>query len=678
MYDLILTMKEYPKRHSNHIIQTRAEKGFSLLVPDELIINDFRKDYGTDYDVEIVENNNAIGIHFSVQLKGIERVNKNSSHLKLKGIRRSNINRWLNRLEPTLLVAYDVEEKVGYWVWVDSSFVDLSRKSQSFIVKIPIANQLTDEIWDSIISHVKKVHALKYAKLPVAEPEDNEISELAWSHLQQGDFDLAAHYYKKCLSRANKSAKDHHNLAICQYEIKNYDKAIVQINQSLDSEQTFDSKFAKASILTEMAALKHDKLIATEGAEIFADLIEERPTAELFYNYANALQQRGDFKEAAINYRHSLKLFPNNDQAWCNLGNTLVKLKKYDKAMKAYDCALRLNPDLPQALFNKGKLLVTIGDVEDAISLLESSYDTIQNGDDDFKYMEFHIADAHHRNQDLETALTWNKIGSSKNPGDDYYLNQRSKIYAKGRGESLFDPHEVLSFYENYLENKQGQINRGPTVYEVIQLNKELGKTIAEQWSFIQSEFSLYERYSEVILNDLSIDESDFLESLKSYELFDEFRIKNPNNRHFIVLEEISIGLPFDKLSDLMDVLLSVSFGYLTNFLVNKTQRSLRYSDIDFTEVYEYLNNIYPQLALTLYDSVSENKNGDIVISLISQYVSRSASSEMVRQIGFLASVMGGRGKPKFLDDEKTLRHWEIRFMYEAGTIIHKNRVTLI
>ncbi len=104
-------MEDLPNRHRNHEIETLSERYLKNKIPYSWVVNHFQVDYGTDYKCEILLDRGVTGMNFMIQLKGKEKeVNNDSVKLNPK---KSTLNRWNNRLEPTMIVAEDE----AYWSW---------------------------------------------------------------------------------------------------------------------------------------------------------------------------------------------------------------------------------------------------------------------------------------------------------------------------------------------------------------------------------------------------------------------------------------------------------------------------------------------------------------------------------------------------------------------------------
>lgn len=145
-------MENYPNRHRNHEIETLSDRFLKNYIPVSWITNFFEIDYGTDYNCEITSERQVTGNNFSIQLKGKE-TEQNQDSIKII-LKRTNINRLLNRLEPTIIIVYIVDENEAYWKWFEDNTVDLTQSNDSYTVSIPRDNKLSKLNWTVISEHV--------------------------------------------------------------------------------------------------------------------------------------------------------------------------------------------------------------------------------------------------------------------------------------------------------------------------------------------------------------------------------------------------------------------------------------------------------------------------------------------------------------------------------------------
>ena len=83
-------------------------------------------------------------------------------------------------------------------------------------------------------------------------------------------------------------------------------------------------------------------------------------------NLGSALQNRGQFEDAAACYRRALKLKPDFAIAHRNLGNVLVELGQLDGAVASFRRAVKFQPDFAEAHSNLGNALHELGQFDSA------------------------------------------------------------------------------------------------------------------------------------------------------------------------------------------------------------------------------------------------------------------------------------------------------------------------
>jgi len=118
-----------------------------------------------------------------------------------------------------------------------------------------------------------------------------------------------------------------------------------------------------------------------------------RKILELDNMHVNALHmlgtiylERGAVKEAAVLIKKSLAVFPQQPDAWCNLGLCMEKIEDANGALAAYEKSLQLRPNFPGALYNRAALFrkqrnyeAALSDLEIAISLQPNFINAINN-----------------------------------------------------------------------------------------------------------------------------------------------------------------------------------------------------------------------------------------------------------------------------------------------------------
>jgi hypothetical protein len=141
------------KRPRSHEIDELAMRVFQGALPASWVVNKQPLDYAKDYLVEIVEAGSLTGITFLVQLKGQESLSLSRD--------RKHATFWLKRKYavyytdkvrlPVFLVLVDVNQGVGYWVFVQAHLLDdlrgtKWRKKDTVAIRVPTQNQLADTV----------------------------------------------------------------------------------------------------------------------------------------------------------------------------------------------------------------------------------------------------------------------------------------------------------------------------------------------------------------------------------------------------------------------------------------------------------------------------------------------------------------------------------------------------
>jgi hypothetical protein len=119
------------KRTRPHVIEDEAEKIFRAALPPEWIFRKIAKDYGVDYEVELVDVETVTGNRVWFQLKGMERVRKSvrlkvldkqgaTSHVKVHHVvydAETELLKYALRCDfPLLLALADLAEAEVYWL----------------------------------------------------------------------------------------------------------------------------------------------------------------------------------------------------------------------------------------------------------------------------------------------------------------------------------------------------------------------------------------------------------------------------------------------------------------------------------------------------------------------------------------------------------------------------------
>lgn len=359
-----------PIRHESHILENKSRKFFQKSIPDEWVVNSPDNDYGIDFNVEISVNNRMTGLNFSVQLKSTGASKKeNTISATLK---HSTVSYYFSRLEPVMIIIYDLEDDEAYWSWIHELNIDLTKSNETYTASISKNKRISAIDWDDIINFIQEIFNRRsfIEYLDIKTLSATQIA--AWKAFYSGAYEQAIFLFKQ-LQKEEDDVNITQAIAWSHYLIHNYKEALLTINRLLNLVQTDYILQVKACILTEFGIRTGDKGMILSGKMIFEKYISSNSDALQLYNYANALGSLGDDTRAAEYYNLSLSKNPNSAECWKNLGSIYWNLGQHDDEIKCYDNALAINPTLREALFSKGVTLSKVyGKHEEALNLFSS------------------------------------------------------------------------------------------------------------------------------------------------------------------------------------------------------------------------------------------------------------------------------------------------------------------
>ncbi len=174
------------KRPKSHEIEKQSKAIFQQLLPIGWVPREENPDYGIDFNVETVIDENLTGKRFYVQLKGIESPNIKGDSLSYSMEVRHLKYYYESCRLPVFLVVIDVKSKIPYWIflqeYIDKNFPKdkwLNKKKLS--VHIPASNNsLNDE---AFIKYIDNAFEFMHKLHPISPHRAIKIEKDKWESL---------------------------------------------------------------------------------------------------------------------------------------------------------------------------------------------------------------------------------------------------------------------------------------------------------------------------------------------------------------------------------------------------------------------------------------------------------------------------------------------------------------
>jgi hypothetical protein len=163
------------KRTRTHEIDEEAMRILKLFLPVAWVVTEQHPDYGKDFLVEIVEDQELTGFNFFIQLKGEESIQpiKDGKCVSFP-LKKKHAIYYADKLkQPIFLVVIDISRRVGYWLFLQKHLLENWphqnwRFKKSVSVQLPSTNTLADI--DALRTAVKEAHDYMVARHPAAIP----------------------------------------------------------------------------------------------------------------------------------------------------------------------------------------------------------------------------------------------------------------------------------------------------------------------------------------------------------------------------------------------------------------------------------------------------------------------------------------------------------------------------
>lgn len=317
-----------------------------------------RRDFGTDYQLEVLDRGQRTNFRVHVQLKGTDAVPNADGSFSIS-VPRTNLNYLLTH-PSSIYVCYSLRTK------------QLLVRTADDVFRLYEANKMGERIWTEqswitvrFLAPFDQSFQQRLQRLVLSTGKAERNRRLEWRAAPPGKIKhLTTHNYRPIPVPLERPE------ALCLLE-----RLYQQLADDITISSSFDQFHAvlsdnegalswlyMAEINLGMNGYQPNRERIKAAIQHLEDAMSRRRITKGSGHYAvgNAWQALGDYEKAITQYRSALKLLSNADsselaaQCWTNLGIALHEAGHVATAKSAYETALTLDPELAEAHLEMG------------------------------------------------------------------------------------------------------------------------------------------------------------------------------------------------------------------------------------------------------------------------------------------------------------------------------------
>lgn len=445
---------DLPKRHTNHIIETKAENAFQQVISASecfMIQQTDKQDYGTDYQIEVTDGEYATNIRIHVQLKGTKKALNKDGSISID-IKRSNLN-YLISQPHSFFVCYHIPtdtlkscsadavlRQYGHsgHQWTEQQTItvnfteNLSIAKLEFLAKFAKANTISlrnTKIKQIIASSNELMNTIRDVPYDLYIPEDPELAATLLSTLYNNSEDQKiSDAFDRFLALF---PPDHNAIIYCYMAEINIGMAQKDINI--------------ARIKNGITYLK-TKLKTKQFS-----------SGSLLYSIGNGYSVLGINKDAITAYKKAIDNLNNSDidlLAMCykNLGSSYDNIGNQAEAISCYKKSITYNNQLPEANFALGNFYLKNGKYEEALKHFDEIVFAEPTTEKQFSVLGwrvnalFNLKEGRSAFREINTLLS-----NTANSGEWIWSWCAQQVALFGR-DSIDNAKLSISFWDRYLK----------------------------------------------------------------------------------------------------------------------------------------------------------------------------------------------------------------------------------
>ncbi|GAB1260006.1 DUF4365 domain-containing protein [Aurantivibrio plasticivorans] len=348
-------LDDFPERDSNHKIQEVAETAFRTAISQcecFVIQHEDRRDYGTDFQLEVIDNESMTNVRIHVQVKGTECQELNDGSVS-RSVARSNLN-YLLQQPCSIYVCCHIPTNRLLVRYVDDVYKEYEHQGSGWRNQRSITVNFTQNFDDDFQEKLKgrsftlAKHSRNERILFSNTPPD-QISTLIEITKEQIIVPAGYNQAKMLLDELYHAGKD-------QIISNSFDQFLVEL--SSHPEDMLTAYMAEINLGINGVEINEDRI--RTGIEEIIKVIELEcfELGSLLYSMGNGWLALKEFERARDAYNNALvelsrpELSNLSAQCYKNMGSVMEHLSDDESvALGFYQRALELSPQLSEAHF---------------------------------------------------------------------------------------------------------------------------------------------------------------------------------------------------------------------------------------------------------------------------------------------------------------------------------------
>ena len=369
-------LDDLPKRDANHVAEEKAETAFQgrLTASGRFILQRAdRKDYGTDCEIEVVDQEQATNVRVHVQLKGTERPLNADASLSIE-VSRSNLN-YLLMHPHSLYAAYHIPTSSLRICPAETVLHQYEHAGKNWTHQQSLTVNFTDELTNARLDRLAALarsaaRAARDRRIEQTQAAPGDVAGLVRRGIPDihvpDDSSLAgqllAHLYNQDADAVISAAFDQFAAVL-----------------GVDNEAMGPAYMAEVNL--GMTGLSRSRARLEAAVTFFSGQLDldRYERGSLHYTIGNALSALGQEEDAKTAYEAALAdpWFANMpelaSQGHKNLGASFERLGDEKRAVEHYREALRLNPYVPEVHNALAQFYIRQSKWKDALAHLDQA-----------------------------------------------------------------------------------------------------------------------------------------------------------------------------------------------------------------------------------------------------------------------------------------------------------------